>query len=86
MSSLLIHTFIKLKVCGLWKKSFISQSTGGYVNPNDGVQRDNNEEIIVKVRGLDIQAQGDIMEIKSFNPNNLKDGTFTSGESSARKY
>ena len=31
---------------------------------------------------LDIQAQGDIMNlIKSFDSNNLKDGTFTSGVS-----
>ena len=38
---------------------------------------------IVKIRGLDTQGQVDLMNmIKSFN---LKDGTFTSGESSARK-
>ena len=38
---------------------------------------------IVKIRGLDTQGQVDLMiMIKSFN---LKDGTFTSGESSARK-
>ena len=49
---------------------------------NRSVLKEDNEDTISK-----IQAQVDIMSlIKSFNANNLKDGTFTSGESSARKY
>ena len=44
--------------------------------------KEENEGNISTIRGLDIQAQGDIMNlIKSFDSNNLKDGTFTSGVS-----
>lgn len=66
---------MKLKVCGLCH--FISQSTSGFVNP-DGRDSEQRQEIIVKIRELDTKAQDND---KSFDPSQLKDGTFTSGES-----
>ena len=53
---------------------------------NLSVLQEDNEETITTIRGLDIQAHTEIMNIiKSFDANKLKDGTFASGESSARK-
>ena len=66
---------------------FISQSTDCGVDPNDRGSRGRQRRDNCQNQGArDTQAQVDLMTIiKSFNPNNLKDGTFTSGESSARK-
>ena len=43
---------------------------------NLAILSEDNEDTIAKIRGLDTQAQTDIMNlIKSFDDNNLKDGT-----------